>query len=467
MLKSSIARAGLVLVLLAAALFDDSDQPRAVERAARPLGKSSALPPSGETFLEPMPNLSPENLTRFRNGIFGFRQVFIPAPSQFGINDGLGPLYNNHSCFSCHRNGGRGRPPNTGKPMKSMILRIGISTPKGSSPAVPEFGIQLQHRAVEGFLPEARTVDVRYTKIEGTFADGSRFTLVKPTYLVQGPHAPLPAGFYLSPRIAPPVIGMGLLEAVPESTIRALADPEDKNRDGISGRVHFVWNRRTERFQIGRFGWKSEQPTIRQQVASAYNQDMGITNRLYPKENHHNQKLLRADSRQTEDSAAGHPELSDRDLEITTFAMRTITAPAPRAQNDDEVQRGKDLFRTALCNRCHLERLATSSSTHPVELASRTIHPYTDLLLHDMGTGLADDPTVQHGIGREWRTAPLWGIGLTRKISGHTRFLHDGRARSLMEAILWHGGEASTSADKVKRMSAKERAELISFLNAL
>ena len=349
----------MLLMFIAGTTLNHANQPRAVERTARSESKITVPTRSGETFLEPMENLNPENLARFRNGIFGFRQVFIPAPSQFGINDGLGPLYNNHSCFSCHKNGGRGRPPNTGKPLDSMILRIGISTPKGFSPTVPEFGTQLQHRAVKGFLPESRTIDVRYTKIKGTFAEGSRFTLIKPTYLVQGPHAPLPSGFYLSPRIAPPVIGLGLLEAVPESTIRALADPDDKNRDGISGRVRFVWNRRIQRLQIGRFGWKSEQPTICQQVASAYHQDMGITSQLYPKENHHGQKLIRTDGQQAAGSATGHPELSDRDLEITTFAMRTIAAPAPRAQNDKEVQRGNQLFRNALCNRCHIERLTT------------------------------------------------------------------------------------------------------------
>ena len=268
----------------------------------------------------------------------------------------------------------------------------------------------------------------------------------------------------ISPRIAPAVFGMGLLEAIAEAEIRARADPADADGDGISGRVNEVWSVEAGGFALGRFGWKANVSTVLQQSAGAFHGDIGITSSLFPEEN--------CPAAQTAcggapDGAANatEREVTDDRLEQVAFYTRTLAPPA--ARDYEERESGAALFFAAGCHRCHTPRHVTATDYMIDALAGQTIFPYTDLLLHDMGAGLADGRPDFEASGSEWRTAPLWGIGLIPTVNGHTRLLHDGRARDVAEAILWHGGEAEASREAFRSLSAEEREALIEFINSL
>jgi CxxC motif-containing protein (DUF1111 family) len=265
----------------------------------------------------------------------------------------------------------------------------------------------------------------------------------------------------VSPRIAPAVMGVGLLEAVPAGDITARADPDDSDGDGISGRPNQVWDPVAEAMALGRFGWKAGQPTVRAQAAAAFVGDLGITSTLHPDQPC---TAVEADCAAAPDG--GMPELDDNKLDRVTFYNRTLAVPARRDVTDVAVQAGAQNFAELGCSSCHTPTMSTGDDDIPA-LAQQEIHPYTDLLLHDMGSRLADDRPEFAASGTEWRTAPLWGIGLVERVNGHTRFLHDGRARSLEEAILWHGGEAAAAQQGFRDLSATERAELIAFLESL
>jgi CxxC motif-containing protein (DUF1111 family) len=269
----------------------------------------------------------------------------------------------------------------------------------------------------------------------------------------------VPGGTLLSPRVAPPVFGLGLLEAIPEEDIIARADPADLNGDGISGRSNHVWNTAANRAEVGRFGWKANNPSLLQQSAGAYNEDMGVTSPYFPLEHCHGNTGC--------DTLANDPEVTNEILESVEFYVQTLGVPARRNTGNPDVQKGKALFSEVGCAGCHVPE--TRTGTHPSvpEVSNQVIFPYTDLLIHDMGPGLADGRADFLADGSEWRTPPLWGIGLTEVVSGHTFFLHDGRARSVEEAILWHGGEAEESRDAFRHLPASSRNALLAFLLSL
>ncbi|CAN5475858.1 hypothetical protein BH23VER1_BH23VER1_21580 [soil metagenome] len=276
-------------------------------------------------------------------------------------------------------------------------------------------------------------------------------------------------GLLFSPRVAQALAGIGLLEAVPDSAILALADPDDADGDGISGRPNWVWDLAAREVVLGRFGWKSGQPSIRQQTAAAFRGDMGITSNLCPDENTTPDQLAAMDALGIPAAALAseEPDLDDKILDRVTTYLQTLAPPARREHAGPTVLRGKALFAAARCTACHAPAFQTAPDAALPELANQTIRPYTDLLLHDMGDGLADHRPEFEADGREWRTAPLWGIGLVETVNGHTHFLHDGRARNLEEAILWHGGEAEASRETFKAMSAHDRGALLKFLESL
>ena len=346
-----------------------------------------------------------------------------------------------------------------------MSLLFRLSLPKaedsvaGKPPTpVPGFGTQLNNRAIVEANPEG-TVKIEYTEQTLTTADGTRVHLRHPNYTLTETYQPLPENVEISPRVAPAVFGLGLLEAIPENAILAYADEADIDGDGISGKPNYVWDVVAQRYTLGRFGWKANQPTLLQQVAAAYNDDMGITTSLFFVENSAGQSQL------TEHGVT--PEVSDEILEVVTFYVQTLAVPARRNVDDPQVKQGEQLFAEAQCASCHVPTLRTGVLTGVPSVSNQTIHPYTDLLLHDMGPGLADNRPDFHASGSEWRTPPLWGIGLVKRVNGHTNSLHDGRARDLMEAILWHGGEAEASRQAVEQMSKAERDALIAFLESL
>ena len=290
------------------------------------------------------------------------------------------------------------------------------------------------------------------------FGDGTPYTLRVPHYAFRGLIGPLPNNLLTSPRVAPVNFGLGLLEAVPEATIRALADPNDADHDGISGHYNVVYDVTVQDYIIGRFGWKANVGTLLHQAAGAFNGDMGITTSYFPSEN------CKGEFSGCQDHAA---ELDDQTVSDVAFYTETLGVPARRNLDDPQALHGEWLFHAIGCDGCHVSTLTTGVLPGVPAVSNQKIHPYTDLLLHDMGSALADNRPDFRASGREFRTPPLWGIGLVQIVNGHTYFLHDGRARNLLEAVLWHGGEGRNARERFKSLSASDRKALIAFLNSL
>lgn len=407
----------------------------------------------------PMPALTGAARSRFFVGNSFFNQNWVSAPASVTARDGLGPLFNARSCSACHFRDGRSDTPADGEDLHTLLLRLSVPSSTAGAPAPdPVYGDQLQTQAVADVPPEAR-VRVTYERIAGAFADGERYELRVPHFswreLGYGPTA---AGLQVSARCAPQLTGLGLLEAVPESTILAWADPEDSDHDGISGRANWLTPAADGTRRLGRFGWKAEQPSLREQIAAAFVADMGITSQLRAAPNHSPAQLAAR-----EQPNGGEPEISDETLDTVLHYVRMLALPAARAQSGE----GRRLFTAAGCQHCHRATLSTGPDAEPPELRAQWFHPYTDLLLHDLGEALDDGRPSFAASGREWRTAPLMGIGLVQQVNAHASFLHDGRARTLSEAILYHGGEAASARARFVAFSRAERAALITFLESL
>jgi CxxC motif-containing protein (DUF1111 family) len=375
-------------------------------------------------------------------------------------NHGLGPIFNNQSCGSCHIADGRGKAPNAGENLSSLLLRISIAgeNPYGAPNPVPGFGGQLQQRGVTGITAEAN-VSVSYTENNFQFPDGERYSLREPKFNITNSYLPLPANIMVSARMATPVFGLGLLESIEESAIVANADEQDADGDGISGKPNYAYDVQSKRYKLGRFGWKAAQPSIIQQSAGAYVENMGVTNMIFPSESAYGQTQY--------DNATKGYELEDSTLYAVAYYIKTLAVPGRRDVKNAEVVAGKKIFIANGCAKCHIPMQHTTTDLAFPELSNQTIFPYTDLLLHDMGNGLADNRPDNKATGTEWRTSPLWGIGLTNTVNGHNNFLHDGRARNLTEAILWHGGEAETAKNNFKNSGKADRDALLKFLNSL
>ncbi|MEM8953562.1 MAG: di-heme oxidoredictase family protein [Verrucomicrobiota bacterium] len=430
-------------------------------------GDTTVFQNGRNAFGLPIANISRENRRAHVVGNSFFNKNWVLAPASTEARDGLGPLFHARSCSSCHTHDGRGRPPEPDELMTSLLIRLSVpgKTSHGGPIPDPTYGDQLGVRAVPGADPEGN-VEISYKEVPGHFSDGSPYTLRKPILnLVPSGAYPAPKeDVLLSARVAPPVHGLGLLEAVPEKTILSFADPNDsKSSDGISGRPNWVWNKDTQKEELGRFGWKANQPNLRQQTADAFLGDIGITSPVNPRENFTATQAASLDGLPN----GGTPEIDDHLLNRVVTYQQTLAPPARRNWTDPSVRHGKQIFHEAGCAKCHIPEMETGDF-HPVsELNNQTIRPYTDLLLHDMGEGLADHRPDFQASGTEWRTPPLWGIGLTEVVNGHTFFLHDGRARNLTEAILWHGGEAEVSREHFRNLPKQERDDLINFLNSL
>jgi CxxC motif-containing protein (DUF1111 family) len=394
-----------------------------------------------------------------------FNNNWVIAPSSTAKRDGLGPVFNARSCSSCHFKDGRGRPPiETDEAILSILIRLSIpgKGPHGGPLGDPNYGTQFNPKSILGVKAEGN-VTITYTEIKGSFADGTPYTLRKPVLTFTDlAYGPLHTNIMTSARVAPAVFGLGLLEQIPEDTILKKADPDDADGDGISGRPNRVWDIRKKAMVLGRFGWKANEPNLEQQNAGAFLGDIGITSPLFPKEN--------CTSSQKECLSAptgGSPEVPQEKIDQITLYVRSLAVPARRNWDDAAVLRGKQLFGQAGCAKCHTPKMKTGNNPKLPSLSNQTIWPYTDLLLHDMGKGLADGRPDFAASGSEWRTPPLWGIGLVKTVNRHTLFLHDGRARNLQEAILWHGGEGKGSQEAFVRMPKEDRKALIAFLESL
>ena len=435
-------------------------------------GKTSVSKTDNDAFSLPAANLSFEARLDFNVGNSFFRNPWVMAPATTTARDGLGPLFNTNGCQNCHIRDGRGHLPLDAEDNAvSLLIRISMKPASESDWTQvrtqgviphPVYGDQIQDFSIPGVEPEAKVV-LDYESHDVQLAGGELISLRKPILtLTQLGYGPLGDNVSFSMRVAPPMIGLGLLEALSEDQIRQGADPEDRDNDGMSGRWNPVWDSERQQMVLGRFGWKAEQPTLKQQNAAAFNGDIGITSSLFPED--HCTDAQAVCKRATN---GGDPEVSDKILNLVTFYTGNLGVPKRRNADHPRVKLGEEVFVEAGCDSCHKVKFLTPKIEGRPQHSGQIIHPYTDLLLHDMGPELADDRAVFSASGAEWRTPPLWGIGLTKVVSGHENYLHDGRARSLLEAILWHGGEGKPSRDYVVQTSQLKRDALVAFLESL
>jgi len=423
-------------------------------------GTTTSLVSDSTAYLQPLSNLSRANLKRHLAGEVIFKKTFEAFGNE--PSTGLGPLFIQDNCASCHVGNGRSQPPMSEIDYSSgLIMRMSIPGlgAHGEPLGVPNYGLQLQNRALPGFEPEGQIM-YTYEPFYETYPDGEKILMHNPRRSILNPYQPLPVGTMYSMRNASPVYGLGLLEAVPEDEILIRYEERDKNADNITGRPNYVWNSYTGENDLGRFGWKGSHPSIIQQCAEAFQQDLGITStHFFPEENGKGQINCTA-------GFGNKPDIDSALVADVAFYLQTIAPPAPRNQNDPIVKRGRQLFMDIGCGTCHTPELKTGP--HPIaELSNQTIYPYTDMLLHEMGEGVADARPDFEASTNEWRTPPLWGIGLAKIVNPNARFIHDGRAATLEEAIIWHEGESYWVMIAFKQLPKQDRQAIIKFLESL
>ncbi len=432
-----------------------------------------------EAFSQHAANLSFEQELEFKLGNGLFKKIWVFSPASTLASDGLGPLYNARSCQRCHIKDGRGVvPEDPDYRAASMFLRISIpAEPPETLQAVtdyigtapdPIYGGQLQDFSRPGVPAEYR-LQISYTERAIALAGDEVATLRVPAYQAGAlGYGPLHAQAMLSPRLAPAMIGLGLLEAISTKDILANVDEDDQNADGISGRANLTWSREFNQIMLGRFGHKAGMPTLHQQSAAAFSGDIGISTPLFP--------AAAGDCTAQQTACRNSPhgdgdvrgtEIDQANMDLVTFYARNLAVPARRDIATPEVLRGKELFYTSGCSSCHTPKFVTQRLSDRPENSFQLIWPYSDLLLHDMGEGLADNRPEGRATGREWRTPPLWGLGLTKQVNPNATYLHDGRARTLLEAVLWHDGEAEAARDRIISLAPTDRAALIRFLESL
>ncbi|WP_414900137.1 di-heme oxidoredictase family protein [Rhizobium cremeum] len=441
---------------------------------------TSTQPINGDAFSHSSANITFAEEETFKLGNALFRKFWVSSPSSTQASDGLGPLFNARACQNCHLKDGRGRPPEGNADATSMFLRLARpARTEDERQAVADlkvvnfpdttYGAQLQDMAVPGIAAEGRMV-ITYTEAPVTLAGGETVMLRRPAYRIADlNYGPLEADTTLSPRIANQMPGLGLIEAIADADILAKADPDDSDGDGISGRAARARDHRTGEMTLGRFGWKAQNASVRDQSSSAFAGDIGISTPDAPR--HYGdcteaQEKCRSMPNGVQ-ARLGDTEAPDPVLDLVTFYSENLAVPARRNVGDAAVLKGKSLFYGAGCTSCHTPKYVTRRDAANKAQSFQLIWPYSDFLLHDMGDGLADGQQVGDASGREWRTPPLWGIGLTEAVNGHTFFLHDGRARNLTEAILWHGGEAEPARDRFASLTPEERKALVTFLESL
>jgi CxxC motif-containing protein (DUF1111 family) len=425
-----------------------------------------------QAYSEPAPVLNFKQREVFMRGRVGFNQKWVVFPS-LGGDWGLGPTFIADRCVACHTNAGRGTPPAlpTEAPL-SLLLRLsipGVDEHGGPKPH-PNYGDQFQNQGLEGkdkdhFLgdrvPPEGALYIDWVEQPMVFADGEKVLLRRPKIRFEKLNfGPLGEDIQTSLRLTQPIFGLGLLEAVSEQTVLDLA--QQQADQGVHGKPNYVWDAVHQRVSMGRFGWKANQPSVKQQIAAAFMGDIGVTSPIYTEENCPPiQTACRAQP------PGNRPELVQTSWDELEFWTLGLAVPARRDMQDAQVQRGAEAFAAARCTVCHVPTLQTGEYVRLPQLSHQVFHAYTDLLLHDMGDGLADGrPDYQAG-PRDWRTQPLWGLGLSQVVNGSTAMLHDGRARNASEAILWHGGEAASAQEAFRNMSREDRAALLKFLDAI
>ena len=431
-------------------------------------------------FSMPAANASEAERERFAVGNSFFRRNWVAAPASAGARDGLGPHFNARSCGGCHVQDGRGEPPPFGATRRSnapssvaLLLRLSIpgEQPGSGHRPDPVYGEQLRPQAVPGVRPEGR-LSVRWTRLPGRYTDGTPYVLKRPAYTIEDwGYGPPGAGLMLSPRLAPQLAGVGLLEAIPEAEILANVSAQELAGGPIRGQANRVWDAQGGREMLGRFGWKANIASLSHQTAAAFRADIGITSALFPTE------TCTSAQRDCLATPRGGRTRAEPEIDTETFTdvvrYQALLAPAARRLDGDrqELRRGQVLFQQAQCAQCHRPSYLTGTPPFPAlsspAVQGQRIWPYTDLLLHDMGEDLADGRPDGQASGRQWKTPPLWGIGLLPSVNGHMRLLHDGRADGVAEAILWHGGEGAVAREHFRQLKAIERRALIRFVESL
>jgi len=466
--RSDLSDAEEVRVKAVTELTAKFDQPEPFEN--RTAGAATSLSAADlNAFSRPQPNLSFSGLEQFSIGNALFRKLWVSSPSTTLASDGLGPLFNARACQACHIKDGRGHLPNHDSNSGSFVVRLGRKDAATNKwVADPIYGEQVQTAAVPGLIAEAR-IRISNELVRTKLASGGSVDLSSPLIQLNDlAYGKIHPNTHYSARVAPSMIGMGLLEAIAEDDLIALEDINDDDGNGISGRRAIV--RYRGETLTGRFGYKSSSATVQQQVENAFSADMGLSTEA--KSSHSgdctDQQAQCLGMPNGEQAHLGNGEVPNNLLDLVTFYSSNLAPPLRRDVGAENVLAGKKLFYQSGCVDCHQPKFVTSKNATAEQHQFQLIWPYTDLLLHDMGDGLADNLGDNSGAsGREWRTAPLWGIGLTQLVNPKATFLHDGRAKTLLEAVLWHGGEAQQAKEQVVNMTNLERDRLIDFLESL
>lgn len=437
-----------------------------------PGGASTIADYSKNAFSHHAKNLDLKGQDDFLAGKVFFDVRWTPSPLAGSGRAGLGPTFNVTSCAFCHdlNSRGIGYTPEGFNIHMSLLFRFRQWNGNSFGPH-QDYGDQL-NPAGSGGVPGEGFASVNFKEKYYQYPDGTPFQLRHPTFRISKmPFGPLGDQTTVSARVTPHLAGVGLIDNISEADLLQNADEWDGNGDGISGRAHWVHDIAKNRRAVGRFGWKAEQPNLHQQNAAAFLGDIGITSPLFPEQNCPLVQVECAEIAKTRSGAKASVELNAEALEKVTNFTQLLAVSQRRFYSDGQVQKGKALFQQARCTSCHVESFTTAHDTPYAVLNGQRIFPYSDFLLHDMGPDLADQslgaPELLDEFSREWRTPPLWGIGLIPLINGHSNLLHDGRARSIEEAILWHGGEAAPSRARFMDLHEDERAALIKFIESL
>ena len=486
LITKSLFITGLVATLSAC----DKPETDTKNKAQAPVFEQSEIKTGGgithkrlyASYLYPGEKLSSKQQLDFWTGFSFFRDPWVAAPSATGNRDGLGPLFNTRSCIACHTAGSRARIDEVGHILPlSLVVRLG-SKDANITGVDPIYGGQIQPRAISYRLTDAAMIkkspytdnvgeawlDKSYDKISGSFADGELYQLFKPSYqLTKLAYGELAPHIGLSVRLAPNIFGMGLLNAIKTADLLSQEDINDSDGNGISAKYNRVPNVITGDIEVGRFGFKAKQPNLHQQVAAAFRDDIGITNTSFPDESCTKTQMACNYAAEYGGHSLADLEIPDNRLDFTVTFNELLGVPPARNLKNKTVQAGRKLFYQLQCQQCHRPSYVTDENYPVKALAKQTIWPYTDLALHDMGDGLADGVHEFNASGREWRTAPLWGIGLQKYKTGQQRFLHDGRARTISEAILWHGGEAGPAKQAYVALNKQQRDALVKFVKAI
>lgn len=393
-----------------------------------------------------------------------FERHWAAAPASTQAADGLGPLFNARACISCHPGGGRGVPfDKLGATLPALLFRLGGHNAAATEAGDPMYGQQIQVASVAGISAEG-TAKVTFETSKITLGDGSVVELRRPVADVDKlAYGPLASTTVVSPRLATAIHGIGLIDRIPDSEILAEADPDDRDGDGISGRPNQVLDPVTGKLAIGRFGWKASQASVEAQDARALDLDIGLSNPLY-KDSFGDCVAKQPECLKMPTGASPQFENVEVSSSLTKLIDRFVGEAMLPPMPKQDVEAGRAIFADAGCTACHSPSFALPASA---DRPTHEIAPYTDLLLHDMGFGLADHMQESGASGKEWRTAPLWGIGQALRAGDAVGLLHDGRARNVLEAILWHDGEGAKARKHVEQLSVQDRQSLIDFIGSL